>query len=71
MTKKQLDKELAFDIEILDINDNAPTFKNSQMTIEVNEKSTGETLNPQVHQKCVLILKKMQKERLLSSLGVP
>eukprot|EP00066_Takifugu_rubripes_P011640 XP_011600906.1 PREDICTED: cadherin-like protein 26 [Takifugu rubripes] len=40
-TKKKLDRELAFDVEVMDLNDNAPAFKNSQMTIEVNEKTTG------------------------------
>lgn len=44
-TKKELDKEMAFDIEILDINDNAPTFAKPQMTIEVKENITeGEKL---------------------------
>lgn len=41
-TRKKLDRALAFDIEIKDINDNAPTFKNPQMTIEVKENATGE-----------------------------
>lgn len=38
-TRKKLDKELAFDIEIKDINDNAPTFSKPQMTIEVKENT--------------------------------
>uniref|UniRef100_H2RUK1 Cadherin domain-containing protein n=1 Tax=Takifugu rubripes TaxID=31033 RepID=H2RUK1_TAKRU len=28
-------------VDFMDLNDNAPAFKNSQMTIEVNEKTTG------------------------------
>lgn len=53
-TKKKLDRAMAFDIEIMDINDNAPTFKSSQMTIEVNENATGEkpTSSPGVLKKC-------------------
>lgn len=34
-----MDKQLAFDIEIMDINDNAPTFAKPQMTIEVKENT--------------------------------
>lgn len=69
-TKKKLDKALAFDIELKDINDNAPTFKNPQMTIEVKENSTGEkpTSSPRM---CPYPKKKKQKERLPPSLGVP
>ncbi|XP_051280531.1 cadherin-like protein 26 isoform X2 [Dicentrarchus labrax] len=37
LTKEPLDKELAFDIEIKDINDNAPTFLKPRMQVNVKE----------------------------------
>ncbi|KAM9856203.1 cadherin-like protein 26 [Aulostomus maculatus] len=39
MTGKEIDRELAFDVEIHDINDNAPTFLQPQMEAEVKENS--------------------------------
>lgn len=39
-TKRELDKDLSFDIEILDINDNAPVFEKPQMTIDVKENTS-------------------------------
>lgn len=42
-TKEKLDKDLAFDIEILDINDNAPVFEKPEITIDVKENISGES----------------------------
>lgn len=39
MTNELLDKELAFDIEIKDINDNPPTFAEPEMTVDVKENT--------------------------------
>ncbi|XP_037629814.1 cadherin-like protein 26 isoform X1 [Sebastes umbrosus] len=36
-TGEKIDKELAFNIEVLDINDNAPIFHNPQMKVNVDE----------------------------------
>lgn len=39
MTNELLDRELAFDIEIKDINDNPPTFAEPKMTVDVKENT--------------------------------
>lgn len=39
-TKRELDKDLSFDIEVLDINDNAPVFEKPQISIDVKENTS-------------------------------
>lgn len=56
-TKKELDKELSIDVLITDINDNAPTFPDPQMTFEVKENATeGEKLSRAHVYQCVPVL---------------
>lgn len=53
-TKKEMDKELSFDVLIIDINDNAPTFPDPQTTFEVKENAPeGEKLT---RTQCVLVV---------------
>lgn len=38
-TDKKIDKELAFDVEVMDVNDNAPKFLDTPIVINVAENS--------------------------------
>lgn len=49
-TNQPLDIELAFDVEIEDINDNPPTFSQSQMTVDVMENTPeGKQIHPMLY----------------------
>ncbi|XP_068609663.1 cadherin-like protein 26 [Brachionichthys hirsutus] len=48
-TKKPMDRQLSFDVELQDINDNAPTFTNLERTVNVAESTPNGYLPVQLH----------------------
>lgn len=55
ITDEELDNELAFNVEIKDINDNAPQFSRNLMKADVKESSPEGVFLSVTHQKISLV----------------